>query len=148
MVTRPALAGTAGVAGGHGRTIEQILEVARQRLDRLDPLAAHAAMRGGATLVDIRPQAQRLAEGTVPGALHVERNVLEWRFDPSSDARIPEATGYDLHLIVMCSGGYASSLAAASLQDLGLHRATDLAGGFQAWAEAGLPTQPAGTGTP
>jgi rhodanese-related sulfurtransferase len=75
----------------------------------------------------------------VPGALHIERNVLEWRLDPRSDARLPEAAGYDTHLIIMCSQGYASSLAAASLQDLGLRQATDLAGGFMAWAAAGLP---------
>jgi rhodanese-related sulfurtransferase len=131
------------VTGNHGCGIEQILEAARQRLHRLDPANAHAAMRSGAILVDIRPVAQRVTEGIVPGALHVERNVLEWRFDPRSDARLPEASGYDQHVIIMCSAGYASSLAAASLQDLGLRRATDLIGGFRAWAEAGLPTLPA-----
>jgi rhodanese-related sulfurtransferase len=131
-----------GVAGSHGRSIDQILKVARQRLDRLDPVASCAAIRGGATLVDIRSPAQRVAQGLVPGALHVERNVLEWRFDPRSDARIPEATGYDQRLIIMCSQGYASSLAAASLQDLGLRRATDMVGGFAAWAKAGLPVLP------
>lgn len=78
----------------------------------------------------------------MPGALLVERNVLEWRLDPRSPARLPEAAAYDVHLIVMCSAGYASSLAAASLQDLGLHWATDLAGGFLAWAAAGLPVVP------
>ena len=125
---------------GHGRSINEILSDARQRLRRLDPAQAQAAMRDGALLVDIRPQAQRQAEGSVPGALTVERNVLEWRFDPRSDARLPQAAGYDLRLIVMCSRGYTSSLAAASLQDLGLRQATDLAGGFAAWARAGLPT--------
>ena len=140
MVSQPA---QAPLAGQPGRTIEEILQSARQRLHRLGPAAAHAAVLGGATLVDIRPEEQRMAEGIVPGALHVERNVLEWRLDPRSDVRLPEATGYDLHVIIMCSGGYASSLAAASLQDLGLRRATDLAGGFVAWAEAGLPTEPA-----
>jgi rhodanese-related sulfurtransferase len=129
----------AAVAGGQGRPIEEIVDAARRRLHRLDPIAAHAAMQGGAILVDIRPHAQRHAEGRVPGALHVERNVLEWRFDPRSEARLPQATGFGLHLIIMCSQGYASSLAAASLHDLGLHRATDLAGGFIAWAHAGLP---------
>lgn len=125
----------AGVAGG----IEVILQAARRRLRRLDPAEAFAAIGSGAILVDIRPHAQRLAEGSVPGALVIERNVLEWRLDPRSDARLPLATGYDLQLIVMCSQGYASSLAAASLQDLGLRRATDLDGGFIAWAQAGLP---------
>jgi len=72
----------------------------------------------------------------------VERNVLEWRFDPRSEARLPQATGYHQHVIVMCSQGYASSLAAASLQDIGLVNATDLAGGFLAWAAAGLPCRP------
>ena len=129
----------APAADSHGRPVEEIVDAARQRLRRLHPIAAHAAMRDGAILVDIRPHAQQLAEGRIPGALHVERNVLEWRFDPRSEARLPQATGYDLFLIIMCSQSCASSLAAASLQDLGLHRATDLAGGFIAWAHAGLP---------
>lgn len=122
-----------------GRSIDEILGHARQRLRRLGPSAAAAAMAEGAMLIDIRPQAQRAVEGGVPGALIVERNVLEWRFDPRSDARLPQATGYDAHLIIMCSQGYTSSLAAAALQDLGLRHATDLAGGFIAWAQAGLP---------
>jgi rhodanese-related sulfurtransferase len=83
-------------------------------------------------VVDIRPAAQRAVEGELPGALVVERNVLEWRFDPASASRLPIAD-YDLQLIVMCSEGYTSSLAAASLQDLGIHRATDVIGGYQAW---------------
>jgi rhodanese-related sulfurtransferase len=125
----------------HARSIDEVLEQARLRLHRLDPAAAQSAMRDGAILVDTRPQAQRQAQGSVPGALLVERNVLEWRFDPRSAARLPEATGYDVRLIVMCSEGYSSSLAAASLQDLGLRNVTDLAGGFLAWAKAGLPVQ-------
>jgi rhodanese-related sulfurtransferase len=123
------------------RSIDEILAAARDRLVRLDPLAAKAAMQAGALLVDIRPAAQRKVEGGIPGALIVERNVLEWRFDPRSDARLAEATGYEQQVIIFCSAGYTSSLAAASLQDLGLRRATDLTGGFQAWAKAGLPTQ-------
>ena len=123
------------------RPISEVLEQARRRLDRLGPAEARAANREGALLVDIRPQAQRAAEGEVPGALIIERNVLEWRLDPASDARLPEAGSHDLRVIVMCSAGYTSSLAAASLQDLGLYAATDLAGGFQAWARAGLPVQ-------
>jgi rhodanese-related sulfurtransferase len=98
-----------------------------------------------AVLVDIRPAAQRVQEGEIPGALIVERNVLEWRFDPASDARLAAATGYELHLIIVCSEGYTSSLAAASLQDLGLFGATDIIGGFHAWRAAGLPTIPART---
>ena len=130
-----------GTAPPGARPISEVLERARSRLDRLGPAEAWAAMRDGALLVDIRPQAQRAAEGEVPGALIIERNVLEWRLDPASDARLPEAGSYDLRVIVMCSAGYTSSLAAASLQDLGLSAATDLDGGFQAWARAGLPVQ-------
>jgi rhodanese-related sulfurtransferase len=122
------------------RTIKEILADARARLERLDPGKAHAETREGALLVDIRPAAQRAGEGEVPGALIVERNVLEWRFDPASGARLPEATGHDLRVIVLCSEGYTSSLAAASLHDLGLTRATDVVGGFQAWRAMGLPT--------
>jgi rhodanese-related sulfurtransferase len=122
------------------RTIDDVLAEARSRLRRLDPVAAYRAVAAGAVLVDIRPAAQRAAEGEVPGALVVERNVLEWRFDPASDARLPVATGYDVQVVVLCSEGYTSSLAAAALLDLGLHRATDVTGGFRAWQAAGLPT--------
>jgi rhodanese-related sulfurtransferase len=125
------------------RTIDQVLADARSRLDRMCPAAALAASRDGALIVDIRPAAQRAAEGEVPGSLVVERNVLEWRFDPASGARLPQAR-YDLRVIIMCSAGYTSSLAAAALQDLGLRNATDLDGGFLAWAAAGLPVGPAG----
>ncbi|WP_144127454.1 rhodanese-like domain-containing protein [Catellatospora sichuanensis] len=127
-------------AGSRG--IDEILAAARSRLTRLDAPTAAAAQRDGALLVDIRPVAQRAAHGGIPGALIVERNVLEWRFDPRSDARLPVADRYDLPVVVFCQEGYTSSLAAAALQDLGLHRATDLAGGFAAWQVAGLPTTP------
>ena len=120
--------------------VDSLLEQARSTLDRLSPRAAYQAWLGGAELVDIRPAAQRAAEGEVPGALLVERNVLEWRFDPASPARLPEATGHDLQVIVLCSEGYTSSLAAAALQQLGLHRATDVVGGFRAWRAACLPS--------
>lgn len=120
--------------------VDSLLEQARSTLDRLSPRAAYQAWLGGAELVDIRPAAQRAAEGEVPGALLVERNVLEWRFDPASPARLPEATGHDLQVIVLCSEGYTSSLAAAALQQLGLHRATDVVGGFLAWRAACLPS--------
>ncbi|GAA4930112.1 rhodanese-related sulfurtransferase [Actinomycetospora succinea] len=123
-------------------TIHDLLADARSRLHRLDPSAAAAAVEDGARLVDIRPGWQRLDEGTVPGALVIERNHLEWRLDPASDARVAEATDHDQQWIVLCSEGYTSSLAAAALQDLGLHRATDVAGGFRAWAADGLPTGP------
>jgi rhodanese-related sulfurtransferase len=119
-------------------TIDQMLADARARLDRLDPHRAAAAVAAGALLVDIRPAAQRAAEGEFPGALVIERNVLEWRLDPSSAARIPQAS-YRVRVVVACSEGYTSSLAAASLRELGVD-ATDLAGGFRAWSAAGLPT--------
>jgi rhodanese-related sulfurtransferase len=119
-------------------TIDDVLARARARLARLSPAQARAAADGGGVLVDIRPAQQRAAEGEIPGAMIVERNVLEWRFDPASEARLPVA-GYDLQVIVVCSEGYTSSLAAAALQDLGVHLATDLAGGFRAWQAAGLP---------
>jgi rhodanese-related sulfurtransferase len=121
------------------RSIDEILAAARQRLTRLDPRQAAREQREGALLVDIRPAAQRAAEGEVPGALTIERNVLEWRLDPASDARLPQAEGYDLRVIVICSEGYTSSLAAAALHDIGLTRSTDVIGGFRAWAAAGLP---------
>ena len=121
------------------RTIDEVLAEARQRLRRLGPAETYEAMGRGAVLVDIRTQAQRAEQGRVPGSLHVERNVLEWRFDPQSGARLPQAAGYDVQVIVMCVEGYTSSLAAVALQDLGLARATDLDGGFRAWEKAGLP---------
>jgi rhodanese-related sulfurtransferase len=121
------------------RSIDEILAAARSRLRRMAPAAAYQAQQAGAVLVDTRPVAQRAAHGVIPGALVVERNVLEWRFDPRSDARLAVADRYDLPLIVYCQEGYSSSLAAAALQDLGLFRATDLAGGFDAWLAAGLP---------
>jgi rhodanese-related sulfurtransferase len=120
------------------RTIDDVLAAARARLVRVGPEQARREAAAGALLVDIRPQAQRAAEGEIPGALIVERNVLEWRFDPASSARLPQAS-YDLRIVVFCSEGYTSSLAAAALQDLGVSRATDLDGGFRAWQRAGLP---------
>jgi rhodanese-related sulfurtransferase len=123
-------------------TIDAVLAAARSRLTRLSPVLAQRATQSGALLVDIRPQAQREAEGEIPGALIIERNVLEWRFDPASTACLPVAS-YGLQVIVFCSEGYTSSLAAASLLDLGVRRATDLEGGFRAWEAAGLPVAPA-----
>jgi rhodanese-related sulfurtransferase len=120
-------------------TIDQMLAAARARLRRLGPEETADAVTGGALLVDIRPGWQRHQEGEIPGALLIERNHLEWRLDPTSGARIPEAVDHDVAVVIVCSEGYTSSLAAASLQDLGLHRATDLVGGFHAWKAAGLP---------
>jgi rhodanese-related sulfurtransferase len=122
------------------RSIDEILEAARARLARVSARGAFEAFRDGATLVDIRPAAQRAADGEIPGSLVVERNHLEWRFDPASEARLPWVTGYDQRLIVFCAEGYTSSLAAASLVDLGLERSTDMIGGYKAWVAAGLPT--------
>ncbi|GAA0896099.1 rhodanese-like domain-containing protein [Pseudonocardia zijingensis] len=114
-------------------TVHDLLAAARVRLDRPDPRRAAELVRGGAFLVDTRPGWQRADEGELPGALVIERNHLEWRLDPASDARIPEAVDHDVTWIVVCSEGYSSSLAAASLQDLGLRNATDLDGGYKAW---------------
>ena len=137
MVTGAVLTPPPGSTG-----IDEILGRARARLRRLDPCETATALQLGAILVDIRPAAQRATFGEIPAAIVIERNVLEWRLDPRSDARLPLADRYDLEVIVTCQEGYTSSLAAAALQDLGLHRATDLAGGFAAWQAAGLPTTP------
>jgi rhodanese-related sulfurtransferase len=124
-------------------SIDELLSAARARLRRLSPEEAYeAAVTTGAILVDIRPEGQRAIEGNIAGALIVERNVLEWRFDPASATRLPVAANHDLQVIVFCSEGYTSSLAATALQDLGLWRATDVVGGFQAWRASGLPTVP------
>jgi rhodanese-related sulfurtransferase len=123
-------------------TINEVLADARTRLRRLDPKEAAAAQREGALLVDIRPEVNRVIEGLIPGALVIDRNVLEWRLDPASEARIADAS-CDAWIVLFCNEGYASSLAASALQQLGIWRATDLAGGFRAWRAAGLPTQTA-----
>jgi rhodanese-related sulfurtransferase len=117
--------------------IDRVLEAARARLRRLEAPQIPAALERGALLVDIRPQAQRDREGNVPAALVIERNVLEWRCDPTSDARLPQAVDDDVEWVVLCSEGYTSSLAAAALQDLGLHRATDVVGGYHALRDSG-----------
>jgi rhodanese-related sulfurtransferase len=122
------------------RSIEVLLAEARAGLARLTPEEALRAQGAGAVLVDIRPEANRDAEGRIPGAVVIERTVLEWRLDPASEARVPLAS-YDLHVVVVCNEGYSSSLAAATLQQLGIHRATDLVGGFRAWQAAGLPVE-------
>lgn len=122
--------------------INDLLAAARARLRRLNPQETFVAVERGAVLVDIRPAAQRAEHGEIPGAIVIERNVLEWRLDPRSDARLGFVSRYDLEVIITCQEGYTSSLAAASLQDLGLTRATDLDGGFAAWQAAGLPTLP------
>ena len=126
------------------RTINELLDEARDRLDRVDPQQAREAVeRGDAVLVDIRQQPPRTKDGVVPLALYHPRNVLEWRLDPESEQPDPELTEHmgDRRLIIMCDSGYASSLAAVTAQELGYQDATDLDGGFQAWREAGLPVE-------
>jgi rhodanese-related sulfurtransferase len=121
--------------------IDQALADARGRLRRLTADEVPAALDRGALLVDIRPQAQRTREGEVTDALEalvIDRNVLEWRCDPTSEARLPQARNDDVEWVILCSEGYTSSLAAAALQDLGLHRATDVIGGYQALAASGV----------
>ncbi|WP_260148991.1 rhodanese-like domain-containing protein [Streptomyces sp. PanSC9] len=124
--------------------MDALLDRVRAGYQRVEAREAHEAARtGDALLVDIRYAALRDRDGLIPGALVVERNELEWRLDPQGSHRVPEATGHDLRVVVICNEGYASSLAVDSLRQLGLHRATDLVGGFQAWRSAGLPVQPA-----
>jgi rhodanese-related sulfurtransferase len=131
------------------RTIHDVLAEARARLDRLTPAQARRAVaEEDALIVDIRSELQRERDGIVAGSIHIPRNVLEWRLDPDSGAADPRIGGLARRVVVMCDEGYQSSLAAAGLHDLGFERATDLAGGFQAWRAAGLPVEPAGPAAP
>jgi rhodanese-related sulfurtransferase len=122
--------------------IDEWLSIARSSLHRVTPRLAAEAVERGALLVDIRPVHQRAADGEIPGALIIDRNVLEWRLDPVGPDRIPEIKDAEQMVIVFCDEGYASSLAAASLQAVGLINATDLDGGYQAWRAARFPTAP------
>jgi rhodanese-related sulfurtransferase len=122
-------------------TINEHLAAARRRLKRLTPAQAQNAMRSGAALIDIRSDSQIARDGTIAGALVIPRNVLEWRLDPSSQHRHPGAPQLGEQIILLCDEGYQSSLAAATLQQLGFSRATDVDGGFQAWRDAGLPVE-------
>jgi rhodanese-related sulfurtransferase len=123
------------------RTVDELVDAARARLRRVTPEEARDAVANGALLVDTRPSELRARDGIVPGAIVIDRNVLEWRLDPAGRDRIPEITSHAQQVILFCDEGYASSLAAASLQELGLRNATDLIGGVQAWKAAGLPTE-------
>ena len=123
----------------HRLGVDALLARARAGVQRLDPHETRAAVAQGALLVDTRTDDQRRRQGELPGALVIDRTVLEWRLDPCSAYRVPEASGYDIVVIVACRQGYSSSLAAASLRELGLHRATDMVGGVEAWLAAGLP---------
>ena len=121
--------------------VDEVVSRARLRLKRLTPEQAHAERQLRSLLVDIRTSEQRGRDGRIPGARVIDRTVLEWRLDPTSASRIAEATSADIRVIVICAEGYSSSLAAASLQDLGLVNATDVIGGFDAWKAAGLPVE-------
>jgi rhodanese-related sulfurtransferase len=122
--------------------IERMVEQDRSLLHRLDPRDADGAVRQGGVIVDIRSHEQRVAHGVVPGSIRIHRNVLEWRVDPSSGWYDARFAAFDGPLVVMCQEGYSSSMAAATLQRLGFTRATDMVGGFEAWAGEGLPTVP------
>ena len=134
--------------GGRDRRLDRLIARARSGLIRLDPRQALDAIEHGAILVDTRPEFQRRADGEIPGAIVIERNHLEWRLHPASAGRIPEAVDERVRWIVLCDEGYASSLAAATLQTIGLREATDVIGGFEAWRAAGLPITTPVTPTP
>jgi rhodanese-related sulfurtransferase len=127
--------------------VTDLLAAARSRFRRVTAAEVSSALADGALVIDTRPIEQRVAGGEIPNAVVVARNVLEWRLDPSGEQRIPELRDANQPVIVVCQQGYASSLAAASLLDIGLTRATDLDGGFEAWIAAGLPVVPAGSCT-
>jgi rhodanese-related sulfurtransferase len=129
---------------GERRTLDELLEEARARIERLEPADAFAALQDGALLVDIRSDTSRERDGIVPGSLHIPRTVLEWRVAPESEWRNPHVCGIDGRIVLLCDHGYSSSLAAATLVDLGFARAGDVVGGYEAWRAAGLPT----TGAP
>jgi rhodanese-related sulfurtransferase len=128
------------------KTVAQLLDEARARLRRLSPVETADALAESGLVVDIRPTEQCEREGGMPGAHVIERNVLEWRLDPASPDRIRDVSGHEQVVVLFCSEGYASSLAAATLLDMGFRNATDLAGGFQAWKAAGFPSHEVSAG--
>jgi rhodanese-related sulfurtransferase len=123
------------------RTVQDLLDAARSRYTRIGAVTAYRAAAEGALLIDTRDSDQRRRDGLIPGALVLDRTVLEWRIDPSSGATHPGIPGLDARMILVCDGGYSSSLAVASLLDLGATDVTDVIGGFQAWRAAGLPVE-------
>ena len=129
-------------AAGPPTTVEQLLAAARMGLRRLTPAQAWAAMQDDAVLVDIRSDSQRAADGVIPGARFVPRNVLEWRLDPACPHRDPSLARADARLVLLCDEGYQSSLAAATVASFGVAAATDVIGGFRAWRAAGLSIEP------
>ncbi len=126
-------------------TIDEVVERARRRLVRVTPEQAAAEFAQGALLVDTRTESQRAVQGEIPGAIVIDRTVLEWRLDPTSPSRIEQANNHQIRVIVICAEGYSSSLAAVSLQDLGLLNATDVMGGFEGWKASGLPISASGS---
>src|SRR5690242_3485314 len=122
-------------------TIDRALDRARRRITRIEPQQAAAEQAGGALLVDTRTEAQRRRDGSIPGAMVIDRTVLEWRLDPTSPERIAQADSHKARVILMCDEGFSSSLAAASLRSIGLANVSDVIGGFQAWKAAGLPVE-------
>jgi rhodanese-related sulfurtransferase len=129
----------------HRKTLEDLLASARRRLERLEPDVAHAAQSEGAVLVDTRSNDERARDGVIPGALHIPRSVLEWRLDPDADPAFHNhhVVGLDQWIVLVCAHGESTSLAAATLQELGFSHATDIVGGFAAWRAAGLPVHTA-----
>jgi rhodanese-related sulfurtransferase len=127
---------------GTRRTVHDLLSAARARFQRLDPAEAWQAVASGALLVDVRDGDQRRRDGTIPGALAIDLTVLLWRVDPDSGATHPAIRGLDNPLVLICNQGFSSSLAVASLLDIGATDVTDVAGGFEAWRAAGLPVDP------
>ncbi len=126
---------------GEVRSVDDLLREARARLQRVTPAEAADRHARGALLVDVRLSEQRSADGAIPGATVISLNHLEWRLDPTNPARIAAASDHDIEVIICCDEGYCSSLAAARLHDIGLHRATDVVDGFQGWKRAGLPVE-------
>jgi rhodanese-related sulfurtransferase len=132
------------VADGAVRGADELLAAARARIERLEPRVAWAeASQNAALIVDIRSQDERRRDGVVPGSVHVPRTVLEWRVDPAGEWRNPYIGGRERRLVLLCAHGFSSSLAAATLVELGFVRAGDVIGGFAAWLDEGLPVQPA-----
>jgi rhodanese-related sulfurtransferase len=132
------------MVSGTSSRVDQLVDRARSSYRRVSAEEASEIFASGGLLIDVRPAAQRREFGEIPGAIVIERNVLEWRLDPTSPYRHPAVNGPDQDIVVVCQEGYASSLAAATLREMGLSRATDLDGGYQAWVGAGLPTAPGG----
>jgi rhodanese-related sulfurtransferase len=122
-------------------TVDELLAEARAGLQRLTPEQALEAARRGAVIVDIREEERRARDGRVPDAVEIGRNVLEWRCAPESEWRDERVSDPERVIVVMCNQGYQSSLAAATLQQLGLARVTDMEGGFERWSADGLPVE-------